>query len=282
MFGYPNASLWYVPLIVGCYAAFPLLTTLVLRQRTRADLLRLLLAGLAIEGLCRAVALYALDGMPVGYGHGFWPGLPRLDARRDLLPASFPFQLWAPFGLFLTRIGEFLAGMIAAELFVRDESRVTGALLGPGAALAGLLIWLGGNALLYVGLWGWIMADALIALGLTLTLLNLAALTRHALRRLFRGVEACGRWSQALFLTHLMVMYVYAVSYPRIAGGSPWLTALLLVLTALAIGAACWLLRRFERSRWPGRIIRVTIGKLWIDTTKDRPVETSQSLRPGS
>lgn len=252
MFGYPNASLWYVPLIIGCYAVFPWLSALVGR-RDGAGLLRLLLAGLAIEALCRALALYALDGMPVGYGHGFWPGLPQLDNGRDLVPAAFPFQLWAPFGLFPTRIAEFLAGMIAAEQYVRDPQRFTHALRRWWVGLAGLALWLGGNALLYVGLWGWIAADALIAVGLTITLLRLVWLLRRALPRLFGWLDALGRWSAELFLTHLVVLYGAAVLLPHLAARSAWLLALLLPLTIAALWLACVALRRFERSRWLAR-----------------------------
>lgn len=282
MFGYPNASLWYVPLIVGCYLVFPVLATLVLRQRDGWRLLRLLLAGLAVEALCRALAVYGLDGMPVGYGHGFWPGLPRLERARDLLPASFPFQLWAPFGLFLTRIGEFLAGMIAAELYVRDRQRFSRALLNPWAALAGMLLWLVGNALLYAGLWGWVVADVAIGLGLSVALLNLAALSQRALARVFAAISACGRWSHYLFLSHLLVMYVHVTGVSYVAPQSLALNLVLLLLTATMIGVACWLLRRFDQSRWPRMMIEQTLGRLLVDTTKDTALEPSpQSLRSG-
>lgn len=283
MFGYPNASLWYVPLIVGCYLVFPRLAARVQRQDDGRGLLRLLLWGLATEALCRALAIYALDGVPVGYGHGFWPGLPELPRARDWLPESFPLQLWAPFGLFPTRIGEFLAGMIAAELYVRDPQRVSGALLNPRAALAGALLWLAGNALLYLGLWGWIVADAAIGLGLSVALLNLAALTQRVLARVFAAISACGRWSHYLFLSHLLVMYVYVIGVSSVAPQSLALNVALLLLTAAAISLACWLLRRFDRSRWPRIIIAQTLGRLLADTTKDTALEPSpQSLRPGS
>lgn len=281
MFGYPNASLWYVPLIVGCYLIFPALTALVLRQDAARGLLRLLLAGLLAEALCRALAIYALDGMPVGYGHGFWPGLAVLPPALDRLPGSFPLQLWAPFGLFPTRIGEFLAGVIAAELYVRDPQRFTRALLNPWAALAGALLWLVGNALLYVGLWGWVVADAAIGLGLSVALLNLAALMRRALPPVFGALSACGRWSHYLFLSHLLVMYLYVIGVSAVAPQSLGLTLALLLLTAVAIGLACWLLRRFDRSRWPRLIVGLTLGRLLADTTKDTALEPSpQSLRP--
>lgn len=58
------------------------------------------------------------------------------------------------------------------------------------AVLAGVALWLGGNALLLIGRWSWVFADLLIAAGLVLWLINLAKFVLDLLPRLFKKVSS--------------------------------------------------------------------------------------------
>ena len=58
MFAYPNASLWYVPLLAGLYLAFPL----VVRGCAAWGWRRAVLAAVAVEVAYRAAAVAWLDG----------------------------------------------------------------------------------------------------------------------------------------------------------------------------------------------------------------------------
>lgn len=251
----PNSALWFIGLTISFYLAFPLLYAFISEHRHRRSLIIFLLCAVAAEFVYRALAIYALDGVPVGYGHGFLKFFGRVPRAADEVAQGFAFQLWAPFGIFISRVGEYALGMVAAVRLADDSGRFDRLLVNPWSALAGLAVWLGGNALLYTGRWGWVVADFVIAAGLIVWLVNLAEFARVRAARLFSGISWLGVWSYYLFLTHLLAGYAVARLYTWWAGSV--FTVLLALLAAVAsVVVACRLLRRIDRAGLGKNIFR--------------------------
>jgi hypothetical protein len=80
------------------------------------------------------------------------------------------FQRRAPFGFIPARMAKFTLGVLAGFSYARHPQQTQRIVLNRYTGLFGLLIWLGGQGLLDVGLWGWIFSDFVIALGLILRL----------------------------------------------------------------------------------------------------------------
>ncbi|HEV2761521.1 MAG TPA: acyltransferase [Pyrinomonadaceae bacterium] len=245
----PNSALWFVPLVATLYLAFPWLYSSLARRGARGWV-KVLLAAAAVEVIYRAAAVYWLDGVPVGYGHGFVRFLGRPEKALNEVGDAFPFQLWAPFGLAPSRVGEFALGMVGAFALREDPARFERLLLGWRGALCGVVAWLCGNFLLLAGRWAWAFADLVIAAGLVLWLVGLAGLVRGLLPKAFRLVSRLGEWSYYVFLTHLLFGYAYANLYTLWAGSTA-LAVLMLLLTLAAAVASCRLLRRLDRSELP-------------------------------
>ena len=256
MFGYPNASLWYVPLLAGLTLAFPLLDAAARRWGWRA----MVGAAVAVEVAYRAAAVAWLDGIPVGYGHGIVGGLVATPPALGRLAPEVPFQLWAPFGLFLSRVGEFAVGMGAAYAWAGRPDQVDRWTLGLRPALAGLVVWGAGSALVGVRA-GWAVADLGIAVGGVLVLLGLAEAARRWAEPVFRVVSRAGALSLPLFLVHLPVLYVAAATAP-VWSGAVWSVVVALALTVLALWAASAALLAFDRSRAADAVARVAIDPL--------------------
>ncbi|MDQ3711046.1 MAG: acyltransferase [Acidobacteriota bacterium] len=241
MFAYPNSSLWYVPLVIGFYLVFPLLYR---SSMTRRFLLILAITAF-IEFLYRTYALYYLDGVPVAFGNGFLPRLKPPDFGQKLIPDEVAFQLWAPFGFFPSRIGEFAVGVVGGIFYAESRDVFERRIFSSLTALVGLALWLVGNALLYVGLWGWIFADYFIAIGFTLVIIHLARLALSRFNRGFRTVSKLGSVSYYVFLTHLIFMFMFAFSY-RYWGKYPLLALPLAVLMIAGIVVMSLLLKRLD------------------------------------
>ena len=251
----PNSALWFVPLIASLYLVFPWLYTSLARRPGARGWLKVLSVAAAVEIVYRAAAIYWLDGMPVGYGHGFVKFMARPAKALNEVGDVFPFQLWAPFGLAPSRVGEFALGMVGAFALERNRAGLERVLLGWRGALYGGALWLCGNFLLLTGRWAWAFADLVIAAGLVMWLVGLAKLVRGVFPRVFKKVSSLGVWSYYVFLTHLLFGYAYANLYTLWAG-SKGLAVLMLLLTLAAAVASCRLLRRLDRSGLPQRIFR--------------------------
>ncbi len=203
--GGPTGALWFVPFIVGAYLIFPCLYNLLTRFSRWRGCLLLLLVTILIEFSYRAFAIYHLDGLPISYDNqrflAVFPNMVSpLNQHADWLFGLL--QRRAPFGFIPARIGEFALGMVAAFGLIRNRQLTNRWLLNPYTGLAGILIWLAGQALLYVGLWGWVLADFVIALGLTLWTLNLAYVSQKWLPKLFAALTFIGVWSYYIYLIH--------------------------------------------------------------------------------
>src|SRR5262245_42350673 len=251
----PNSSLWFVPMIGSLYLIFPLLYSS-LANRSINRWVKVLVIAAVVEVVYRASAIYWLDGMPVAYGHGFLKSFARPASALDQVGDAFPFQLWAPFGLAPSRVGEFAVGMVGALALQRHSTRFTQLVLSSRAAICGVALWLSGSLLLLTARWTWAFTDLIIASGLVLWLLNAASLVHRLLPRLFRAVSRLGVWSYYLFLTHLLFGYAFANLYTLWAG-STVLVVIMLLLTLAAMVGAIWLLLCLDRSALPKRVFSV-------------------------
>ena len=155
------------------------------------------------------------------------------------------FQLWAPFGFFPSRIGEFAVGVIGGIFYAESRDVFERRIFNSRTAFVGLALWLAGNALLYVGLWGWIFADYFIAIGFTLVIIHFARLASRYFNRGFRTVSKLGNVSYYVFLTHLVFMFMFAFSYPY-WGKYPLLALPLVVLMIVGIVVLSLLLKRLD------------------------------------
>ncbi len=247
MLAYPNASLWFIPLILGFYPVFVLLFRTVARARARV-VVGLVVGTALIEFAVRAAAIAWLDGIPVGFGKGVLESFGSPPPPLDRLDWSFPFQLWAPFGHFPTRLGEFVLGMAAARAYVANRERVNRLALGLPALLAGLALWSLGGWLVHIGHAGWPFADWTITAGHALMLPTLGTWCARAIPPLYRLTGLAGQQSLPLFLVHMPVLYVYVTLYPV------WMHSIVLSVVMLHVAIACvllatWGLARLDRWR---------------------------------
>lgn len=158
---YPNLPLWYVPFIVSFYLVFPWLYKQIAKSRTAKTYIVVLLVAASVEFIYRAISIYWFDSIPIAYSYDLLKAFPK--SNLPVTSQQMPFGL---FGLFPSRIGEFVLGMIGAFVFVKNPEKFNNIILNVWVGVAGVLIWLAGNVLLSVGLWGWVFSDFLIAIGM--------------------------------------------------------------------------------------------------------------------
>ena len=265
----PNDPLWFVPLIFGFYVIFPWLYTLIRKYRTAIGCLSILLGAMAIEFIYRAISIYLLDGFPIGYENSLIGNLSVLALNPlERLPDSFtmPFQLQAPFGLFPSRIAEFVLGMLAAVALVENEQNFNNTFVNYRMGITGVFIWLAGYALVFVGLCGWVFGDFVISLGLVLWLVNLAWLCQQILPFLFLKVSKLGSWSYYIFLTHVLILHLLEdiaakLVTDNILPRSSLLKIAILGFMIIGTWVASWLLMKFDKSKFPQIITQQTIAR---------------------
>lgn len=270
IFNYPNDPLWFVPLVVGFYIIFPWLYTLISKHKTVRGCLLIFLGAMAAEFIYRAISIYWLDGYPIGFEK------PLIIGNLSVLPLSpierlnnFPifFQMQAPFGLFPSRIAEFVLGMLGAVALVKNEQKVSNILVSYRAAIIGVFIWLSGYSLVFVGFRGWVFCDFIIALGLVIWVVNLAWICKQKLTFLFLKLSQIGVWSYYIFLTHGIVLRLSKeieatlVSY-SVSTGSPIINVPMLGFLITGTWVASWLLMKFDKSRFPKLIIQNSVAKV--------------------
>lgn len=271
----PNIALWFVPFIISFYLAFPWLYSFMARRQSIARLGCIFLGMVSLEFLYRAIAIYALDGYPIGYrtvdNYSVLIGLP-----VDKIPDSgFPFQGEAPFGWFISRLGEFGLGMIAAIGFRNREKKFQRLILNRWTAIAGLVIWLLGNALLYAGFYGWVIADFVIAVGLVLWLVNLANFSQAQATLIFRKMTSLGKESYYIFLVHFPFIYLlllYASEKTGInlslldvdSGLNLILSGIVAILIIWGTRVAARLLQRFDQSKFLAFMVQKTVTR-WVN-----------------
>lgn len=265
----PNDPLWFVPLIFGFYIIFPWFYTLILKYKTAKGCLLILLGAMATEFIYRAISISWLDGYPIGHenyllGDLFLPLKP-----LNRLPDSFiiPFQLQAPFGLFPARIAEFTLGMLGAIAIVQNEQKFNKVFVNYQMGIIGVFIWLAGCALVFVGLWGWVFSDFIIALGLVLWFINLAWLFQQRFTFLFLKLSQIGSWSYYIFLTHIIILHLLEdiaakLVTDNILPNSSIIKIFILGFMIIGTWVASWLLMKFDKSRFPQLIIQKSIAKI--------------------
>lgn len=266
---YPPTSdpLWFVPLIVGCYLVFPWLYNLTLKFQTTKGYLSILLGVAAIEFIYRAIAIYWLDGYPIGFENPLLGDLSLLPLQPlNKLPDTslMPWQLQAPFGLFLARIAEFVLGMLGGSILVQNSQKFHNIFVNSWMGIVGVFIWLAGYALVFVGLWGWIFADFIISLGLILWVVNLALLVQQRFSFFFVKLSQLDSWSYYIFLSHSTFLYLSWEIEANLAVDKNFLTITKISLLGFSIigtWVASWLLMKFDKSRFPKLIIQKTIAR---------------------
>jgi peptidoglycan/LPS O-acetylase OafA/YrhL len=267
----PNVSLWFVPFIVSFYLVFPWLYRLITQQKTVGKFLLVSLCIIASEFIYRACAICWLDGSPIGY-RSFENLFPVLGVPFDKLSDNAFFQLEAVFSFFPARIGEFALGMVSAIALTHNNRAFHKILFNIRSGTLGFLIWLIGNALLYLGFWGWVFADFAIALGLTLWFVNLASFCQKKLPLVFHKFTQLGVWSYYIFLAHFPFVYLFILYLPDKASNvlnlfsTNWwmalgLNACLVGITLLGTWITCQMLQRFDRSKFSNLLIQQTFAR---------------------
>lgn len=247
VFAEPNASLWFIPLLAGLYAVFPVWFTWMSKRGTAIGLAGAVAAAFAIEIAYRAASVFLLDGSPVGYGAGFFGPIGRpMQEALDRLPGAFPFRETAPFGFFASRLGEFVLGMASAAVLTRYPAAFERAVFSIGGVLWGTAAWLAGIVCMAAARWTWAVADILIAAGFTLVLIRFSEVLSRRAHRLFRALAGAGRSGYYLFLAHMPPLVVFAHTYPLWSRSIP-LAIAALALTLAAMWAATLALGRFDR-----------------------------------
>lgn len=255
--GYPNPALWFVPFIISFYLIFPWLYNQIVKSRTAKDYILVLSVAAAVEFIYRAISIYLLDSAPIAYGYSFLKAFP----KSDMVTLHH-----IPFGFFPSRIGEFVLGMIGALVFVKNQKKFNKIILNIWLVIPGLCIWLAGNHLLHVGLWGWVFADFVIAIGLILLVVNLALVFQQKFSWLFLGLSKLGIFSYYIYLTHFLVL-LFTIKMNKFTVGANSLNLLIIKLlifgfTIIATGIASWGLMRFEKSKFAKQIVQKLIAGL--------------------
>jgi peptidoglycan/LPS O-acetylase OafA/YrhL len=170
---------WFMPLIISFAAIFPLLWALMQRWGAR----NLLFVTTGVTLLYRALAVYVLGGHPT----------------YTIVAAAAG---WQPFVPFIAKLGTFAIGMWVATRY----QQLQGPLLWPtGKALKiGLPIYAIGFVCQFYQ-WGWIVADELIAIGLSLCGMVICRWLSDRLN-LGKWLTWLGRHSYSYFLIHNFVI----------------------------------------------------------------------------
>lgn len=250
-------AFWYVPFIISCYLIFPVLYGQLRKYCTVLGHLTILLAVALIEFAYRAISIYWLDGFPISYDHPQFFGLfSESVAPLNHLPDDWMFgffQRRVPFGFFPSRIAAFTLGMIAAFAIFHHRQKLNRGWLNLYTGVTGIAIWFGGQALVIVGLWGWIFADFVLALGLLLWMPNLAQVCQKLSPLIFQGVTWLGIWSFYIYLTHQPFLRLSRRIESALLPADTHVL-ITLALFGLAIVATCLasrLMRTFDRSKLP-------------------------------
>jgi peptidoglycan/LPS O-acetylase OafA/YrhL len=173
-----NGPWWFVPLILSFAVIFPALWQLLQRWGGR----NLLLVTLLVTWVYRALAVYLLGGHPT------------------YVIAPSPAD-WQPFLPFIAKLNTFVIGMWTAQAYVQGR----GPLFWPGRqALTVGLVTYGSGFVAQFYTPGWIVADGLVAIGLTLgCMVGFRALAQSAAASAW--MTTLGRHSYSYFLIHNFV-----------------------------------------------------------------------------
>jgi peptidoglycan/LPS O-acetylase OafA/YrhL len=281
--GGPTGAFWYIPFIFGAYLLFPFLYGWIKDKPTWKRCLSLLAIAVGVEFLYRAIAIYWLDGLPISYDNQrflwvFPNSLEPLDQHADWLYGFF--QRRAPFGFIFSRIGEFVLGMLMAVALVHNRQQTNRRLLNLWMGIAGVIIWLIGQVLLYVGLWSWIFSDFFIALGLTLWVLNFAYFLQRINPNIFRVITFLGIWSYYIYLVHqpftrgTKEIVNLFINLESIIQTEFLANILYLLVAAICTAIASFLLVRFDTSPLADRMF-APINRL-ISTSKNLSILPSK------
>jgi peptidoglycan/LPS O-acetylase OafA/YrhL len=258
----PNGSLWFIPFIISFYLAFPLLLRLITKYVNTRNVLFAFLAAIIFEFIYRGIALYWLDGRPIGYFH-YFDSFPIIGMPLDRIPDSIRFQNEYAFNFFPSRLGEFAIGMVGAVILLKGSSLFHKVLLNYWVACFGFFIWLFGNYLIYQGFWGWVTADFVIAVGIIMWFINIAYFLQKYLPLVFSKISLLGVWSYYIFLTHYLLVFVIGKidNYLITIVADSWIGVKFLRISLFAtIILGTWIasimLEKFDKSRFLNQMIQ--------------------------
>ena len=258
MLGEPNSALWFIPLLCGLYLIFPVIYICLARAKKLGIVFTIATLFFGIEFGYRAVAIYCLDGMPVGYGHGFLRNFPLEIKPLQFLSKTFPFQGWAPFGFFPSRIGEFTLGILGAFYFAKHPKIFSKIICSSKVGLIAVLIWLVGNSLIYIHRSLWIFADFVIALSLTIWVVYLADLIQKKASFIFSGICFLGEWSYYIFLTHLSVGFISNQIYQNLYPEASYFFVFSIPVTITVIVFWSYFLKKVDTSEFLNSMLQTT------------------------
>ncbi len=170
---------WFVPLILSFALIFPLLWHFLQRWGSR----NLLIISLIVTVIYRAFAVYVFGGHPTYVV---------LNTSND----------WQPFISFIAKLSTFVLGMVTAQSYLQGKGAIYWK--SSKALLVGILVYGLGFICQFYRL-GWVFADLLIAIGLTLCCMVLF----RAIAETFRLQSAMiwlGVHSYSYFLIHNFVV----------------------------------------------------------------------------
>lgn len=261
------ASFWFIPFIVSFYFFFPVLFNYLKKNLSVKGCIKILMVAMVIEFIYRAVSIYCLDGLPVGYDQKFLSFIPdsvhvlnHVPEALNRVPENImgipvPLQGKSLFGFFPARLAEFTLGSICAVAVIKDRKLLNEKILNIYTGLVGLLLWVFGQFLLHIDLWGWIFADFVIALGLVLLLLNIACFFKSKVSASFQILTWLGISSYYIYLTQEPVIQAFRAIETKLfnsvkAGNVSYLVLKLLLFGLLlaSIYMASWIVMRFERT----------------------------------
>ncbi|MGB3536485.1 MAG: acyltransferase family protein [Microcoleaceae cyanobacterium] len=273
--GGATGAFWFVPFIIGAYLLFPALYYWLKKYPTWQGSLSLMLGILALEWTYRAIAIYLLDGKPIAHDTAFISLIPNsvsaLKQQPDWLYGLF--QRRAPFGFIPARMAEFTLGVVAGCTYARHPQPTQRIVLNRYSGLLGLVVWFCGQGLLYVGLWGWVFSDFVIAFGLILWMINLAVIVQQRYLQLFKILSTIGIWSYYIYLIHHPFTRLGPQLVNQISNSEAGLTSDILltgaifILMMLTVSVFSWLLMQFDGSKWPEWMINQLfdrVGNIYI------------------
>ena len=261
------ASFWFIPFIVSFYLFFPVLFNYLKNNLSVKGCIKILMVAMVIEFIYRAASIYCLDGLPVGYDQKFLSFIPDSVLALNHVPEALnhvpenimgipvPLQGKSLFGFFPARLAEFTLGSICAVAVIKDSKLLNERILNIYTGLIGLLIWVFGQFLLHIDLWGWIFADFVIALGLVLLLLNIAYFFQSKVSAFFQILTWLGVSSYYIYLTHEPIMHAFhpieTKLFKSVGTGDVGYFVLKFLLFGLLLAliyVASWMVMRFERA----------------------------------
>jgi len=153
--------------------------------------------------------------------------------------------------------------MLAASALLKNSKLPSTLFAYSRIGIVGLIIWVAGFSLVFMGLREWVFADLFISLGLVLWVVNLAWICQQRFSFVFVKLSQLGQWSYYIFLTHGIFIFIDWKLGEKLAVENNIQIPRLVTLGGLIIGTwlTSWLVMKFDQSRFPKLIIKQTFAR---------------------